>query len=150
MFHRNIFLRQNRNIFYNFYWMQRLFLISRNIGYFPIQFGRKKICCNITEYLHFQLNVILPDFHGSALEIKLTFIPRIFLNCIFLPLSCRDKKWSLSNLPYQHLNAADTCCKEIVKYKENIASPLKGFIVLLKQRRFLLHSIMIHIKQELT
>ena len=98
--------------FSNFYWMQRLFLISRNIGYFPIQFGRKKISCNITEYLHFQLTVILPDFHGSALEIKLTFIPRIFLNCIFLLLSCSDKKWSLSNLPYQHLNAVDTCCKK--------------------------------------
>ena len=88
------------------------FWLAGILDIFRYSLEEKKISCNITEYLHFQLTVILPDFHGSALEIKLTFIPRIFLNCIFLLLSCSDKKWSLSNLPYQHLNAVDTCCKK--------------------------------------
>ena len=90
MFHRNIFLRQNRNIFYNFYWMQRLFLISRNIGYFPIQFGRKKYVETLENIymlspsFYYQPCDSLPDYHGSDLEVELTFIFPIFSKIAFI------------------------------------------------------------------
>ena len=52
MLHRKIFL-PTRNTLCSFYWMQRLFLISRNIGYFPIYVVVRKKYVVTLENIHF-------------------------------------------------------------------------------------------------